>query len=83
MNTRDPVPPLIWHVVGGMGRREAPTQSKTEVGGRDHPEVIRVGEVPLTPTSYSTLESRPYTAPGPHNRVNPIGRGVGEPAPKL
>ena len=47
------------------------------------PEIIRVGEQLLLPTSFNTWESRPYTSPGKHNGVNPVGRGVGESALKL
>lgn len=43
----------------------------------------KLGELFLLPTSCRTWESRPCTSPSKHNRANPDGGGMGEPAPKL
>lgn len=44
------------------------------------PEVIRVEELSLTPTSYNTQESRACTSPGQYSRADLVGEEVGKPA---
>lgn len=73
-----PALPLSWGRMGKGGMSSTP-----EAGERAGPVVVRVGELLLSLTSCSLQEGRTCTLPGQHNRANPEGEGVGEPAVKL
>lgn len=45
---------------------------------RDGPGTMRVGELALAPTSYSTWEGRHGSLPRQHTRGDPVGWGAGE-----
>lgn len=49
------------------------------VGGKAGPEGVKAGKLPL-PRPVAALVG---ASPTQHNRANPVGRGVNEPAPKL
>lgn len=74
MSMSDLAPTLICHMAWAGERHPPP--SMPEVGGGAGPEVIRVGELPLT--SCSAWESRLCTSPGQHSGAGSKGRGVGE-----
>jgi hypothetical protein len=46
---------------------------KIMCGGRQGPEVMRIGELSLSLTIYSTLRSGPCTLTGQHSRGDPGG----------
>ena len=70
--------PLIWHeVLWAWGDALSAYPSPPSIVERAGPEIVRVREVSLSLTGYSTQESRPCKLPGENSGANPKGVRVG------